>query len=183
MVSTRTHLRIPKTRAGWLIGVISALVVVTVALLLIVPRPASPGWLDVSALPRLNAALNGASAILLVVAYFFIRHRWVKAHRACMLSAFALSVLFLMSYVIYHASVGSVRFAGPGWIRPIYLALLVSHITLAALVLPLALTALYRAWRGRLVQHRRVARWTLPIWLYVSVSGVVIYLMLYQFWK
>ena len=134
-----------------------------------------------SALPRLNAALNGASAILLAAAYFFIRQRRVRAHRACMLSAFALSALFLMSYVIYHIFAGSVPFAGPGWIRPIYFAVLISHIALAALVLPLALTTLYRAWQGRFVRHRQVARWTLPIWLYVSVSGVVVYLMLYHF--
>jgi len=180
MVSTRTHLRIPKTRAGWLIGGVSALVVLSVAVLLAAPRGETPGRFDVSVLPRLNAALNGASAILLVAAYFFIRHRRAKAHRACMLSAFTLSALFLTSYTIYHVVAGSVPFAGPGWIRPIYFAVLISHVTLAALVLPLALTALYRAWRGRFVRHRQVARWTLPIWLYVSVSGVVIYLMLYH---
>ena len=180
MVSVRTPLRVPKTRAGWLIGGVSALVVLSVAVLLAAPRGETPGRFDVSALPRLNAALNGASAILLAVAYFFIRHRRAKAHRACMLSAFTLSALFLTSYVIYHVFAGSVAFAGPAWIRPIYLAVLISHIALAAIVLPLALTALYRAWRGRFVRHRQVARWTLPIWLYVSVSGVVIYLMLYH---
>ncbi|HET7089796.1 MAG TPA: DUF420 domain-containing protein [Anaerolineae bacterium] len=180
MVSIRTHLRVPKTRAGWLMGGISALVVLSVAVLLAAPRGETPGRFDVSALPRLNAALNGASAILLVAAYFFIRHRRVKAHRACMLSAFAVSALFLMSYVIYHIFAGSVPFAGPGWIRPIYFAVLISHMALAALVLPLALTTLYRAWRGRFVRHRQMARWTLPIWLYVSVSGVAVYLMLYH---
>jgi len=180
MLSARVKLRIPKTRAGWVIGGVSLLVVLVVAILLLAPRGASPRRLDLSALPLLNAGLNGASAILLSMAYLFIRHRQVRRHRVCMLAAFGLSVLFLASYVIYHAIAGSMRFAGPDWIRPIYYTILTSHIVLAALVLPLALTTLYRAWQGRFVRHRRIARWTFPIWLYVSVSGVVVYLMLYH---
>jgi len=180
MLSARVKLRIPKMRAGWVIGGVSLLVVLVVAILLLAPRGASPRRLDLSALPRLNAGLNAASAVLLSAAYLFIRRRQVKRHRVCMLSAFSSSVLFLVSYVIYHAIAGSMRFAGPDWIRPIYFAILTSHIVLAALVLPLALTTLYRAWQGRFVRHRRIARWTFPIWLYVSVSGVVVYLMLYH---
>jgi len=180
LLSARVHLHLPKTRAGWVIGGASLLVVLAVAILLLAPRGVSPSRLDVSALPRLNAGLNGASAILLSAAYLFIRRRQVRRHRWCMLSAFGLSALFLVSYVIYHATAGSTRFAGPDWLRPIYFTILISHVVLAALVLPLALTTLYRAWRGRFVQHRRIARWTLPIWLYVSVSGVAVYLMLYH---
>jgi len=178
VLSTRAHL--PKTRAGWLIGGASLLVVLAVAILLWAPRGTPASRPDLSALPRLNAALNGTSALLLSAAYVFIRRRQVRRHRLCMLSAFSLSVLFLVSYVIYHALAGSTRFAGPDWIRPIYFTILTSHIALAALVLPLALTTLYRAWQGTLVKHRRIARWTLPIWLYVSASGVVVYLMLYH---
>jgi putative membrane protein len=179
MVSVRAHL--PRTRAAWLIGGVSLLVVMTVAALLTVPRVApSGGRLDVSGLPRLNALLNAVSAILLSIAYLFIRRRRIRLHRLCMLSAFGLSALFLASYVVYHAYAGSTRFAGPDWIRPIYYVTLISHIVLAALIVPLALTTLYRALRGTFVRHRRIARWTLPIWLYVSVSGVAIYLILYH---
>ena len=181
MLSTRDHL--PKTRAGWLIGGLSLLVVSLVAVLLLAPRGTSASRMEVSALPKLNALLNGASAILLSAAYLFIRWRQVRWHRLCMLSAFGLSALFLTSYAVYHAVAGSTRFAGPDAIKPIYFALLASHIVCAALILPLALTTLYRAWHGTFVQHRRIARWTLPIWLYVSVSGVLVYFMLYHFWN
>lgn len=179
MISVREILRLPKTRAAWLIGAITLLVLLIVVILLTVPRDTSQR-LDVSALPALNASLNAASAILLSAAYLFIRRRQIRRHRFTMLAAFSLSVLFLVSYVIYHAVAGSTRFAGPSAVRPIYFAILISHVILAALVLPLTLTTLYRAWRGVFDQHKRIARWTLPIWLYVSLSGVVVYLMLYH---
>ncbi len=108
-----------------------------------------------------------------------IRQRRIQAHRACMLSAFATSALFLVSYVIYHANVGSVAFTGQGPIRVVYFAVLISHIILAALILPMALVTLVSALRERFDRHRRIARWTLPVWLYVSVTGVAVYLMLY----
>lgn len=114
-----------------------------------------------------------------MLGYISIRRRDVTAHKACMIAAFGVSTLFLISYVTYHVHVGSVRFTGTGWIRPVYFTILISHIVLAAAVLPLALVTLYRAARGRFEAHRRIARWTLPIWLYVSVTGVVVYLMLY----
>lgn len=176
----RVAISLPKTLAGWGIGIVSLLVLLIVATLLLIPREASSSQLDVSVLPLFNAGLNGASGILLVVAYVFIRRRQVSRHRFCMLSAFGLSILFLISYVIFHAIAGSTKFTGEGWIRSVYFAILISHIILAALVPPLALTTLYRTWQGAFVQHRRIARWTLPIWLYVSVSGVVVYLMLYH---
>jgi putative membrane protein len=128
----------------------------------------------------LNASLNAASAVCLVLGYLMIRSRRIPGHRACMSAAFLLSTAFLVSYVIYHLNVGSVRFTGQGWIRPVYFTLLISHIVLAAAILPLALITLARALRGRFDAHRRIARWTLPIWLYVSVTGVVIYWLLYH---
>jgi putative membrane protein len=131
-------------------------------------------------LPAVNALLNSTSAVLLVLGYGFIRRRRIEAHRACMVSAFLVSVLFLVSYLVYHYYAGSVRFPGTGTVRGLYFAILISHTILAALVPPLALVTLYRAWHGQFQQHRRIARWTFPIWLYVSVTGVVIYLMLYQ---
>ncbi len=128
----------------------------------------------------LNASLNAASAICLLTGYAMIRSRRIQAHRLCMGTAFLLSTAFLISYVVYHLNVGSVPFAGQGWIRPLYFTLLISHIILAAAILPLALVTMARALRERFDAHRRIARWTLPIWLYVSVTGVVIYWLLYH---
>jgi putative membrane protein len=163
------------------IGLVSAAVLVVVGLLLLAPRPeAVRGGLDVSALPGVNALLNGTSAVLLAVGYVFIRRRNVTAHKACMLGAFAVSTAFLLSYLAYHAQVGSVRFTGQGLVRWVYFPLLVSHLVLAAAIVPLALTTLYRAFTERFDRHRQIARWTLPIWLYVSVTGVLVYVMLHQ---
>ncbi len=134
----------------------------------------------VEVLPTLNAVLNGTSALMLGAGFFFIRRRNVRAHRACMLAACGLSGLFLISYLTYHYLAGSTPFPGQGWSRPIYFSVLVSHIVLAATMVPLVLTTLYRALKKRYVVHRRLARRTLPLWLYVSVTGVLIYLMLYQ---
>jgi uncharacterized membrane protein YozB (DUF420 family) len=136
--------------------------------------------IETSLLPSVNAVLNAASALLLTAGYHFIRRRRVAAHKACMVSAFVLSILFLASYLYYHAQVGSVRFTGVGWIRPVYFTILVTHTALAAVVPPLAIVTIHRAWRGRFESHRRIARWTLPIWLYVSVTGVIVYWMLYH---
>ena len=139
--------------------------------------PALPA---ISALPALNACLNAASAAFLVAGYALIRRGRIGAHKACMLTAFGLSMLFLVSYLTYHFHAGSVRFTGQGWIRPLYFSVLISHTFLAAAIPPLALVTLWRAWRGRFDAHRRIARWTLPLWLYVSVTGVVVYWMLYR---
>jgi uncharacterized membrane protein YozB (DUF420 family) len=136
--------------------------------------------MSVRDLPTLNAAFNATSALLLVFGYRFIRRRAISAHRACMLAAFTVSVIFLVSYVVYHAQVGSVHFPGTGWVRGVYFGILITHTILAALVPPLAIVTLYRALSGSFERHRRLARWTFPIWLYVSVTGVVVYLMLYQ---
>jgi putative membrane protein len=132
-----------------------------------------------SQLPDLNAALNSLSAVFLFVGYRYIRVKNREAHRRCMLAAFACSILFLISYLIYHFQVGSVGFKGQGWIRPVYFTILITHTILATVVVPLALVTLVRALRERFDAHRRLARWTLPIWLYVSVTGVIVYWMLY----
>ena len=163
-----------------IIGVVSALVVLSVGFLLLVRETDAQGGYDVSALPALNAFLNGTSAVLLTVGYVFIRRKQVTAHKTCMLTAFGVSSLFLVSYVIYHYHAGSVPFQGTGFLRPVYFTILISHITLAASIVPLALITIYRAWSERFDKHRRIARWTLPLWLYVSVTGVVVYWMLYQ---
>jgi uncharacterized membrane protein YozB (DUF420 family) len=128
----------------------------------------------------LNASLNATSAVLLTSGFIMIRRRRIQAHRACMLSAFFVSTAFLISYVTYHIRVGNVLFQGQGWIRPVYFTLLISHITLAIVILPLALITLSRALREQFDRHRRIARWTLPLWLYVSVTGVIVYVMLYH---
>ena len=136
--------------------------------------------LEISDLPTVNASLNSVSAIFLIVGYIFIRQKKIAAHKNCMLAAFSVSVLFLISYVIYHANAGSTPFTKQGWIRPVYFTILISHIILAFLIVPLSLRTLYLAWRERFEQHRRIAKITFPVWLYVSVTGVIIYLMLYQ---
>ncbi len=135
--------------------------------------------MELTDLPSLNAALNSISAVFLASGYVLIRQRRVNLHRACMLAAFGSSTLFLISYLIYHANVGSVAFTGQGLIRTVYLTILVSHVVLAASLLPLAITTLAQALRGRFDRHVAIARWTLPLWLYVSVTGVVVYVMLY----
>jgi uncharacterized membrane protein YozB (DUF420 family) len=134
-----------------------------------------------SALPTLNAALNATAALLLVLGYLFIRRGMIPQHRACMIAAFGVSTLFLVSYLTYHAQVGSKRFPGTGTIRTVYLTILFTHTVLAAFVPLLAIITLRRALAGRFDRHVPIARWTLPIWLYVSVTGVIVYLMLYQF--
>ena len=135
---------------------------------------------SLTSLPTVNATLNALAAALLVTGFLLIRARRVKAHRACMLSAFACSVLFLISYLYYHSQVGSVRFQGVGGLRTLYLTILATHTVLAAAVPFLALITLTRGLRGQFARHRAIARWTLPIWLYVSVTGVVVYWMLYH---
>ena len=136
--------------------------------------------MDVRDLPALNATLNAVSTVLLSSGYIFIRRREIERHRFCMIAAFSVSCLFLSSYLVYHYHVGSVPFTKQGWIRPVYFTILITHIVLAAAIVPLALITLSRALKGRFDKHRAIARWTLPLWLYVSVTGVVIYWMLYR---
>lgn len=135
---------------------------------------------DYSFFPALNATLNGASAVLIVTGRSLIRKKKVALHRACMLAAVVTSAAFLACYLYYHAHVGSVHFPGQGWVRPVYFTILISHTILAGAVPILVILTLSLALRQRFERHRRIARWTYPIWLYVSVTGVVVYLMLYQ---
>ena len=136
--------------------------------------------LTLADLPTLNAALNATSAVLLTLGWILIRRRRIEAHRRAMLSAFGCSIVFLVSYLVYHFQVGSVKFQGTGAVRTVYLTILLTHTVLAAAVPFLAVITLSRALARRFDRHKRIARWTLPIWLYVSVTGVVVYCMLYQ---
>jgi putative membrane protein len=136
--------------------------------------------LSVTDLPAVNAALNAISAVLLASGYRFIRRRRVAAHKRCMLAASATSALFLVCYLTYHYHVGSMPFHGQGGVRLLYFTILISHTMLAAAIVPLVVLTLFRAWNGDFIKHVRIARWTLPIWFYVSVTGVIIYVMLYQ---
>ena len=136
--------------------------------------------ITISDLPTVNATLNTISTVLLTIGFLMIRRRNIVAHRNCMIAAFVISGLFLTSYLIYHYHAGSTPFEGSGWIRSVYFAVLIPHIILAASILPLALITLYFALRKRFTKHRRIARWTLPIWLYVSVTGIIVYWMLYH---
>ena len=130
--------------------------------------------------PVINASLNGASTILLLVGHRFIKKGRMTAHRATMITAVITSTLFLISYLYYHYHVGSVRFQGTGWSRPVYFTILISHVVLAAAIVPLVIITLSRALRERFDRHRAIARWTFPLWLYVSVTGVLVYFMLYH---
>lgn len=132
-----------------------------------------------SALAPLNATLNTTSAVLLLAGLWCIRRRRLHAHRLCMLSAVVVSSAFLVSYIVYHYHVGDVPFLGSGWVRPVYFTILISHVALAGAIVPLVIVTLWRALGGRFAAHRRIARWTWPLWMYVSVTGVVVYAMVY----
>ena len=136
--------------------------------------------MTVHTLPAINASLNALSGVLLVIGYALMKARKIELHRRVMIAAFITSSLFLVCYIVYHAQVGSVSFTRQGFVRPLYFSILITHVTLAAVVLPLAIVTLTRGLKGRYPKHRAVARWTFPIWLYVSVTGVLVYLMLYQ---
>jgi putative membrane protein len=136
--------------------------------------------MTIHTLPAINASLNALSGVLLVIGYALMRARRIDLHRRVMIAAFATSSLFLVCYLVYHAQVGSVRFTREGFVRPLYFTILITHVTLAAAVLPLAIVTLTRGLKGRYPKHRAIARWTFPIWLYVSVTGVLVYVLLYQ---
>ena len=163
-------------RLNRIIALVSILVTVLVAVLFY--TPAVRLHMDVSFLPKLNAMLNSSVAVLLLTGFAFIRKKRITAHRACMMGAFILSAVFLVSYVVYHSASEHTSFGGEGIVASIYYVILASHIILAAIILPLVLFTIARAVNGRIQQHRRLARWTFPIWLYVSVTGVIVYLMI-----
>jgi uncharacterized membrane protein YozB (DUF420 family) len=136
--------------------------------------------MTVQDLPALNATLNAIAFVLLVTGYYFIRRKQWRRHRACMIAALVMSGLFLTSYVIYHAQVGSVPFQKTGWIRTVYFAVLIPHVILAALMVPPVIVTVSRGLSAKYDKHRRIARWTLHVWLYVSITGVAVYWMLYR---
>jgi uncharacterized membrane protein YozB (DUF420 family) len=136
--------------------------------------------INYAVLPAVNATLNATSGILLAIGYVLIKRRQIDAHRNCMLMAFASSTLFLISYVTYHVHIGSRPFPGTGPIRVVYFTILISHVLLAMVILPMAIMSLTRGLRGQFTRHRAIARRTFPLWMYVSVTGVIVYLMLYQ---
>jgi putative membrane protein len=136
-------------------------------------------FLPLHSLPAVNASLNALCTVLLLCGFFFIIRGKIRFHRACMIAAFLCSTVFLVLYLYFHFHAGVIRFGGQGWIRPVYFALLVSHTTLAVVIVPLVLITLTRALRERFAEHRAIARWTLPLWLYVSVTGVIVYWLLY----
>lgn len=133
-------------------------------------------------LPHLNAILNSTSALFLIAGYLFIRRGRIESHKKCQITAVVTSTVFLISYLTYHYYHGDTRFLGQGIIRPVYFAILITHVILAIVIVPLVLITLVRALRSDFIRHRRIARWTLPLWLYVSVTGVIVYLMLYHFY-
>lgn len=158
---------------------LSAFVVLAVTFVIYV-LPSSGASQHPSALATANALLNAGATVCLILGFAFIKAKNIAAHRASMLTAFGFSSVFLVTYLLHHARVGSVPFQGQGLLRTVYFAILVPHIVLAAVVVPLALFTIYRGWTGRVALHKKVARITLPVWLYVSLSGVVVYLMLYH---
>ena len=136
--------------------------------------------IGITDLATVNAGLNATAAVLIGTGFYFIKQKNVQAHKACMVAAMVVSALFLTSYLVYHYNVGSVRFTKQGWIRNVYFPLLLTHTVLAAVVLPMVLRTAFLAVKGRFRNHVRIARWTFPIWMYVSVTGVIVYWMLYR---
>ena len=135
--------------------------------------------MSVGSLPGVNAALNGTCTVFLLLGFLFIQKRKINLHRLCMIAAFSCSAVFLALYLYFHAHAGVIRFSGRGWIRPVYFTILISHTTLAVVIVPLVLITLSRALRERFDRHKAIARWTLPLWLYVSITGVIVYWLLY----
>jgi len=139
--------------------------------------------IDYSIFPPIDATLNGVTAVLLYIGHGFVKRGLVARHRATMIAAFVTSCVFLSCYLYYHAHVGSVHFRGPGWSRPMYFSILISHTALAIVIVPLVITSLVLGLRSKFERHRRIARWTYPLWMYVSVTGVIVYLMLYKIFR
>lgn len=164
------------------ISVISVLIPIAVAVLLYMPK-ISVGALDLKFLPRLNASINFTVTLLLLGGFYAIRRKYYAVHKTCMLTAFVLSAIFLVSYVLYHASVEETRYGGEGWQRYLYFFFLITHIVLSIFVVPLALFAIYRGINNQNALHKKVVRWAFPIWLYVSITGVIIYWMISPYYN
>jgi putative membrane protein len=167
-----------------IIYAVSIVICLAVAFLIYFPQALSlGGGVDVSYLPRFHAFLNGSCTLLLIAGYIAVRRKQYNLHKMLMVSCFLLSSIFLVSYVIYHSQAPATKFGGEGMIRPIYYTLLLTHIVLAALILPLALFTISRSWRGEFAKHKKIARYTLPIWIYVTATGVIVYFMLVPYYK
>jgi putative membrane protein len=162
------------------IALLSLFVFLAIALVMQVQPTGAVSGSGPSALARLNVGLNAGAGVFLALGYVFIQKRKIPQHRFCMLTAFGLSSTFLVTYLLHHAQVGSVPYRGQGWLRSLYYSILLPHVLLAAVIVPLALFTVYRAWTGNVIGHRRIARYTLPLWLFVSVSGVVVFALLYS---
>ncbi len=163
-------------RATYIITTLSIVVPIVVAILMLLPDTGAAE--SVRNLPLFHATLNGSTAIALIIGYYFIKNGKMINHRFCMILAFVLSSIFLVSYIIYHYNTGHTEFGGEGWIRPFYFTLLISHIILAVAILPMALLSMYRGLTNQISKHRAIAKWTFPIWLYVAISGVLVYLLM-----
>jgi putative membrane protein len=161
-----------------IIGILSVAIPVVVAILLFIPQTGKLGDMDVSFLPHLNAVLNSATALSLISGYCFIKKGKRRYHTTAMITAFALSSIFLIAYVVYHYQAPATKFGGEGFIRGIYFFILITHIILAAVVVPFVLLSIYFAASKQYIKHKKIVKWTFPIWLYVAVTGVVVYLMI-----
>lgn len=167
-----------------IIYAVSIVLCLAIAFLIYFPQALSlSGGVDVSYLPRFHAFLNGSCTLLLIAGYIAVRRKQYNFHKMLMVSCFLLSSIFLVSYVIYHSQAPATKFGGEGMIRPVYYTLLLTHIVLAALILPLALFTISRSWRGEFAKHKKIARYTLPIWIYVTATGVIVYFMLVPYYK
>ncbi len=166
-----------KKYVGW-IWVLSIAIPIVVAVLMLMPKIDIQSGFDIKILPHVNAILNTATSVCLILGFLFIKSKNEKAHRIMMVSAFALSLLFLLSYVLYHATAASTPYGGEGWLRSLYFFILITHILLAIVVVPLVLFALYLAFTRQITKHKRLVKWAYPIWLYVAVTGVTVYLMI-----
>jgi putative membrane protein len=170
--------RLSERALFWTVAALSVVVCGAVVLLISFRQALLVEGLDVSRLPAFHALLNGTAAVLLTAGFLLIRRGKVGAHRAAMVGAFALSTVFLVSYVTYHSQSPGAHFGGEGWVRPLYFSILITHVILAPVVLPMALYTMARALRDEFQRHRRIARWTFPLWLYVTVTGVLVYLFM-----
>jgi putative membrane protein len=166
-------------KVRWVVAALSLAVVLAVATVIALGPHSNAPPVEPSLLARINVGLNAAAGVFLLVGYAFVRVGNIKQHRRCMLTAFGCSSVFLVTYLLHHAQVGSVPFRGTGFYRPLYFSILLPHILLAGGIVPLALLTVYRGWTNKIAAHRRIARYTLPLWLFVSVSGVIVFAMLY----
>ena len=166
-----------------LIAILSVAVPLLVAFLLFMPQTGKLGNVDVTFLPKLHALLNSLTAVALLTGYYFVKNKNIRGHRFAMVTAFTLSAFFLISYVTYHYQVAPTKYGGEGTLKTIYYVILITHIVLAAVIVPLVLLSVYFAVSDQINRHRKIARWTFPIWLYVAVTGVVVYFMIAPYYR